>query len=60
MLVAVLSWASLAFCSRGCLRAKPDRDLFTGMSVLLRGCSEDGLNLVRPLLCPFGRRKIVF
>lgn len=25
LLAAVLSWASLAFCNQGCLRAKPDR-----------------------------------
>ena len=30
------------------------------MSILLRGCSEDGLNLARSVLCHFGKRRLYF
>lgn len=47
-MVVVLSLASLAFSNKGCLGAKPDNEVLdTSMSVLLCGCSEDDLSLVR-------------
>lgn len=57
LLVVVLSWASLVFCHQGSLRAKPE---YKWLVISISLCGKVGLHLVRSLMCPFGRREMVF